>query len=32
MSESYVRAKTIYILLHKDALTKELKKKLGLNE
>ena len=32
MSESYVRAKTIYILLHKDALTKELKKKLRLNE
>ena len=30
MSESYVRAKTIYILVHKDALPKELKAKLGL--
>ncbi len=30
MSESYVRAKTIYILVHKDAIPKDLKKKLGL--
>ena len=30
MSESYVRAKTIYILVHKDALPEELKAKLGL--
>ena len=30
MSESYVRAKTIYILVHKDALSQELKKKLGI--
>ena len=30
MSESYVRAKTIYILVHKDALPEELKTKLGL--
>ena len=30
MSESYVRAKTLYILVHKDALPKELKAKLGL--
>lgn len=31
MSESFVRAKTIYVLMHKDALTKEMKKKLGIN-
>ena len=30
MSESYVRAKTIYVMVHKDALPKALKKKLGL--
>lgn len=30
MSESYVRAKTIYIMLHKDALPKELKQKLNI--
>ncbi len=30
MSESYVRAKTIYILLHKDGVPQELKKKLGI--
>ena len=30
MSESYVRAKTIYILVHKDAIPKDMKKKLGL--
>ena len=30
MSESYVRAKTIYILVHKDALPKTLKEKLGI--
>ena len=30
MSESYVRAKTICILVHKDSLPKELKKKLGI--
>ena len=30
MSESYVRAKTIYILVHKDALSQELKTKLAL--
>ena len=28
MSESYVRAKTIYILVHKDGIPKDLKKKL----
>lgn len=31
MSESYVRAKTIYIMVHKDALPKALKKKLGIS-
>ncbi len=31
MSESYVRAKTIYILVHKDALPETLKKKLGID-
>ena len=30
MSESYVRAKTIYILVHKDGIPKEIKKKLGI--
>ena len=30
MSESYVRAKTIYILVHKDGIPKDIKKKLGL--
>ena len=30
MSESYVRAKTIYILVHKDAIPKDMKKKLGI--
>ncbi len=30
MSESYVRAKTICIMVHKDSLPKELKKKLGI--
>ena len=30
MSESYVRAKTIYVMMHKDALPKDLKKKLGI--
>ncbi|MDO5571968.1 MAG: C1 family peptidase [Bacteroidales bacterium] len=30
MSESYVKAKTIYIMLHKDALPKDLKQKIGL--
>ena len=30
MSESYVRAKTIYIMMHKDALSKDMKKKLNI--
>lgn len=30
MSESYVRAKTIYIMLHKDAIPKALRAKLGI--
>ena len=30
MSESYVRAKTIYFLVHKDGVTKAMKQKLGL--
>ena len=30
MSESYVRAKTISIMLHKDAPPKALRKKLGI--
>lgn len=30
MSESYVRAKTISVMLHKDSLPKELKDKLGI--
>ena len=31
MSESFVRAKTIYITVHKDALSKAMKQKLGIN-
>lgn len=31
MSESYVRAKTIYVMMHKAALPAALKKKLGIN-
>ena len=30
MSESYVRAKTIYMLVHKDGIPKDMKKKLGI--
>ena len=30
MSESFVRAKTIYITVHKDALPKDIRKKLGI--
>lgn len=30
MSESYVRAKTIYVLIHKDGIPKDMKKKLGI--
>ena len=30
MSESYVRAKTIFVMMHKDSLPKELKNKLGI--
>ncbi|MDR2497724.1 MAG: C1 family peptidase [Tannerellaceae bacterium] len=30
LSESFVRAKTIYILVHKDAIPKEIKSKLGI--
>ena len=30
MSDSYVRAKTIYIMVHKNAIPSSLKKKLGL--
>ena len=30
MSESYVRGKTIYVMLHKDALPTQLRKKLGI--
>ncbi|MDR1500434.1 MAG: C1 family peptidase [Tannerellaceae bacterium] len=30
MSESYVRAKTIYIMLHKDAIPRAVKTKLGI--
>lgn len=30
MSESYVRAKTIYIMLHKDAIPKAIRTKLGI--
>lgn len=31
MSESFVRAKTIYVMVHKDAIPKALKAKLGIN-
>ncbi|MDR1054853.1 MAG: C1 family peptidase [Prevotellaceae bacterium] len=31
MSESFVRAKTIFIMLHKDAIPKTIKTKLGFN-
>lgn len=31
MSESFVRAKTIYVMVHKDAIPKALKVKLGIN-
>ena len=30
MSESFVRAKTIYVMLHKDALPVALRKRLGI--
>jgi hypothetical protein len=30
MSESFVRAKTIYVMIHKDALSKEMRKKLNI--
>lgn len=30
MSDSFVRAKTIYVMMHKDALPKELRKRLGI--
>jgi bleomycin hydrolase len=30
MSESYLRMNTIAIMVHKDAISKELKKKLGI--
>ena len=30
MSESYVRAKTIFVMMHKDSLPEELKNKLGI--
>jgi len=30
MSESYVRAKTIFIMVHRDAIPAEIKTKLGL--
>lgn len=30
MSESFVKAKTIYVMMHKDALSKDLRKKLGI--
>jgi bleomycin hydrolase len=29
MSESFVRAKTIYIMVHKDAVPADLRQKLG---
>ncbi|MGE5418616.1 MAG: C1 family peptidase [Chloroflexota bacterium] len=31
MSENYVRAKTIFIMVHKDAIPEEIKKKLGIS-
>lgn len=30
MSESFVKAKTVYVMVHKDAVPKELRKKLGI--
>ena len=30
MSESFVRAKTIYVMVHKDAIPKAIKGKLGI--
>ena len=30
MSESYVRAKTIFIMVHKDAIPEDIKTKLGI--
>ena len=30
MSENYVKGKTIAIILHKNAIPKEIKKKLGI--
>lgn len=30
MSESFVRAKTVYVMVHKDAVHKDLRKKLGI--
>ena len=30
MSESYVRAKSISIMIHKDAVPKDIRKKLGI--
>ena len=30
MSDSFVRAKTIYIMVHKDAIPKAIKSKLGI--
>lgn len=30
MSDSFVRAKTIYVMMHKDALPKSLKARLGI--
>lgn len=31
MSESFVRAKTIYVMMHKDALPKDIRKKLNIH-
>jgi bleomycin hydrolase len=31
MSENYVRAKTIFIMVHKDAIPEEIRKKLGIS-
>lgn len=30
MSDSFVRAKTVYVMVHKDALPRELRKKLNI--
>ena len=30
MSENYVKAKTIFVLVHKDSIPKEIKSKLGI--